>query len=73
MKLLLTGLLPIILWVEGFDVPIHSFSLGEIKPLAARIIPDFSLPKINPNQPSNIDLDQCNELPSGYGIPGFRP
>lgn len=67
------GLLPILFSTEPFDLSVLRFYSGELQPIIARIIPDFSLPKINPTPPPPIDLDQCSELPSGYGIPGFRP
>lgn len=69
----LIGLLPIVFAPESFYPSTVGFNSQENQQIVATIIPDFSIPKINPIQPPNIDLDQCNELPSGYGIPGFRP
>ena len=69
----LIGLLPIVFTSKSFYPSIIGFSSREIKQIIATIIPDFSIPKITPIQPEKIDLDQCDEIPSGYGIPGFRP
>ncbi|CAD5926571.1 hypothetical protein [Planktothrix agardhii] len=69
----LIGLLPIVFTSKSFYPSIIGFSSREIKQIIATIIPDFSIPKITPIQPEKIDLDQCDEIPSGYGIPGFKP
>jgi hypothetical protein len=71
--LFLIGLLPIVFTSKSFYPSIIGFSSREIKQIIATIIPDFSIPKITPIQPEKIDLDQCDEIPSGYGIPGFKP
>ncbi len=69
----LTGLLPIVLSPKTYYPPIICFSLGESQIITANIIPDFSIPKVPQITPPKIDLDQCNEIPDGYGIPGFQP
>jgi hypothetical protein len=71
--LFLIGLLPIVFAPESFYPSTVGFTSQENQQIVATIIPDFSIPKITPIQPHKIDLDQCDEIPSGYGIPGFRP
>lgn len=61
---------------ENYAPPILCFPAEESQLIAATIIPDFSIPvvpTITSPHDSKIDLDQCNQVPTGDGIPGFRP
>ena len=76
LKLLLTGLLPLVVSLKNYDRPIVCFTSAKHQLIAATIIPDFSIPIIPQDrfpQPPQIELDQCDQVPSGYGIPGFKP
>ncbi len=72
----LTGVLPVFFSVTTPPPEVLCSSKREIQFIATSIIPDFNLkilPKLTYPQPPKLNLDQCEELPTGYGIPGFRP
>lgn len=71
----LTGVLPVF-FAAATPRPAILCSQQEAQLIATGVIPDFNLenlPNIIQPQPPEVNLDQCTESPSGYGIPGFRP